>query len=87
MGKNKDQFYKFHRMSGYKTKDCFVHKNIIQDAVDKELFCNEASLSRVLKDLFPKHIEGQASFFNIIKMVAPIDDQLLDLFELINAQR
>lgn len=59
---------------GHKTEDCFNLKNNMQDAMEKELLDKDAGLSGILKDPFPKHSEGQASFINVIEMGAPIDD-------------
>ncbi|CAN6462345.1 unnamed protein product [Victoria cruziana] len=82
IGRNNDQFYKYHRAPGHETKDFFVLKNIIQDAVDKELVGKEASSSRILKDPFPSHREGQAALVSILKIAAPINAKPLDFFGL-----
>ncbi|CAN6455436.1 unnamed protein product [Victoria cruziana] len=85
MGKNNDHFCKFHRTPGHHTENCFVLKNIIQDAVDKELLNQKASSSGVLKNPFPAHGEGQASV-SLIEVVAPIDAKPLDFFSLFSGQ-
>lgn len=82
--KDKDQFYKFHQASGNKIEDCFIIKNIVQDVIHKELLNKEAGSSGVMKDAFPSHREGQVSIVNTIKVVAPISNQPLDFFGLIN---
>ncbi|CAN6454046.1 unnamed protein product [Victoria cruziana] len=82
MGKNKDQFYKFHRAPGHQTEDCFVLKNIIQDAVDKELLSQKASSSGVMKNPFPAHGEGEAASIMVLEVVAPINAKPLDFFGL-----
>ncbi|CAN6459222.1 unnamed protein product [Victoria cruziana] len=73
MGKFKDQFCKFHRASGHLTEDCFVLKNIIQDAIDKELLSKEASSSEVLKNPFPAHRDGKVASICVLEVVAPLD--------------
>ncbi|CAN6444993.1 unnamed protein product [Victoria cruziana] len=82
MGKFKDQFCKFHRAPGHLTEDCFVLKNIIQDAVDKELLSKEASSSGVLKNPFPAHGDGKAASICVLEVVEPIDFKPLDFFGL-----
>ncbi|CAN6459008.1 unnamed protein product [Victoria cruziana] len=81
MRKHKDQFYKFHRALGHQS-DCFILKNIIEDAVDKELLIKEASSSGVLKISFPSNGEGKAASIFILEVVAPIDAKPLDFFGL-----
>jgi hypothetical protein len=55
MGKNKNHFCKFHRAPGHDTEDCLVLKNIVQDAVDKEIIKEVGEQPDVLKNPFPKH--------------------------------
>ncbi|CAN6465911.1 unnamed protein product [Victoria cruziana] len=80
--KNKDQFCKYHRTPGHQTEDCFVLKNIIQDAVDNELVGKEASSSGVFKNLFPSYREGQSTSISVIEAVAPVNAKPLDFFGL-----
>ncbi|CAN6462673.1 unnamed protein product [Victoria cruziana] len=87
MGKFKDQFYKFHIVPGHLTEDCFVLKNIIQDAVDKELLSKEAISSGVLKNHFPAHGDGNTTSIYVLEAVVPIDSKPLDFFGLFPEQR
>ncbi|KAF3776837.1 hypothetical protein EJ110_NYTH30217 [Nymphaea thermarum] len=58
MGKNKEQFCKFHRAPGHDTEDCLVLKNIVQDAVDKKIIKEVSEQPDILKNPFPKHGKG-----------------------------
>ncbi|KAF3773261.1 hypothetical protein EJ110_NYTH55745 [Nymphaea thermarum] len=58
MGNNKEQFCKFHRAPGHDTKDCLELKNIVQDAVDKEIIKEVSEQPDILKNPFPKHGKG-----------------------------
>ncbi|CAN6472282.1 unnamed protein product [Victoria cruziana] len=87
MEKFKDQFCKFHRAPDHQTEDCFILKNIIQDAVDKKLLNKEASSSGVLKNPFPSHGEGKAASVFVLEVVALIDAKPLDFFGLFPEQR
>ncbi|CAN6459298.1 unnamed protein product [Victoria cruziana] len=86
MEKNKDHFCKFHKAPGHQTEECFVLKNIVQDAVDKELVNQETSSSGILKNPFPVYGEGKAASFSIIEVVAPINAKPVDFFSLFSGQ-
>ncbi|KAF3783333.1 hypothetical protein EJ110_NYTH32506 [Nymphaea thermarum] len=65
MGKNKEQFCKFHRAPGHNTEDCLVLKNIVQDAVDKEIIKEVSEQPDILKNPFPKHGKGIISMVRL----------------------
>lgn len=72
MGKDKDQFCKFHHLPKHMIEDCFDLNNIIQDTMDKELL-DKGGSSGVLKNT-SLSILKEVSFVNIFEMVVPIKD-------------
>uniref|UniRef100_A0A5K1GCD8 Retrotransposon gag domain-containing protein n=9 Tax=Nymphaea colorata TaxID=210225 RepID=A0A5K1GCD8_9MAGN len=88
MGKNKEQFCKFHRAPGHDTEDCLVLKNIVQDAVDKEIIKEVSEQPDILKNPFPKHGKGIVSMVRFstgrqIMVTNKRDTASLDFFGLL----
>ncbi|KAF3775157.1 hypothetical protein EJ110_NYTH51089 [Nymphaea thermarum] len=88
MGKNKEQFCKFHRAPRHDTEDCLILKNIVQDAVDKEIIKVVSEQPDILKNPFPKHGKGTVSMVRFstshpIMVTNKRDTTSLDFFGLL----